>query len=142
MATQSRLLQGSSEWFEMVGAVICEALNRPGLRAGVNWSLVERYSDGEPLPNGLMQGIRFDIRDGVATFRLGALPDERGDATIEVTAAAARALNLLRNDDPRFGPARDKAVQTGAMRIEGDLSPIAATLADTHDFIVDRTAGA
>ncbi|MDR6954627.1 hypothetical protein J2X65_004003 [Ancylobacter sp. 3268] len=140
MVTPAKLEQGSREWFEMVGTVVCRALNRAAPRDVVDWTLVERYADGRPMPDGLIQGIRFDIRDGRATFRVGAGPDERGDATIEVTVAAARALNLLHSDDPRFDSAREDAVETGAMRVEGDLSPIATALVETHDYIVDRTA--
>ncbi|AJR23378.1 hypothetical protein [Sphingobium sp. YBL2] len=139
MPTHSRLLQGSHAWFEMVGTVVCDAFNEGGPYSAFDWTFVERYSDGAPLADGLMQGIRFDIRAGFATYRVGVWPDERGDVTIEVTVAAARALNLLHNDDPYFDSAREAALEMGALRVEGDLSPIATALAQTHDHIVDRT---
>ncbi|MDZ5650031.1 hypothetical protein [Nitrospirillum sp. BR 11828] len=132
-------VQGTADWFGMVGTVLCDAMNRGGAGKLPDWTLIERYVDGEPLPSGLTQGIRIDIRDGIATFRVGVVRHEYGDATIEVTASAARALNLLRNGDPRFDVVRAEAVRTGAMRVEGDLSPIATVLVATHDEIVDRT---
>ncbi len=67
-------------------------------------------------------------------------PGETADATIEVTAGVARALNLLHTDDPRFALAMEDAIRTGALVIEGDLSPISAALAVSHDAIVDRTS--
>jgi len=139
MAERSRLVQGSHAWFEMVGTVVCNALNEGRPYSSFGWAFVERYSDGGRLADGLIQGIRFDVREGVATYRVGVQPDERGDVTIEVTAIVARALNLLHTGDPHFDSARERAIDTGALRIEGDLSPIATALAQTHDHIVDRT---
>lgn len=140
MASYSKLPQGSHEWFEMVGAIVCEALNRTESLSTSGWTFVERYSDGKALRDGLVQGIRFDVRGGVATYRVGVRPDERGDVTVEVTVAAARVLNLLYSDDPQFDSARETAVAVAALRVEGDLSLIAAVLAQTHDSVVDRTA--
>lgn len=136
----AKSLQGSEAWFVMVGTIVCRALNESEARHVGRWRLVERYVDGKPFSHGLMQGIRFDLRNGVATFRVGIQPGEAADATIEVTAGAARALNLLHADDPRFAVAMENALRTGALAIEGDLSPISAALAASHDEIVDRTS--
>jgi hypothetical protein len=139
MARYSKRAQGSHEWFAMVGAIVCEALDRSGSQSALDWTFVERYSDGKAFPDGLMQGIRFDVCGELATYRVGVGPDERGDVTVEVTVAAARALNLLYSDDPQFDLAWETAVATGALQIEGDLSLIATALAQTHDSIVYRT---
>lgn len=84
-------------------------------------TLIERYRRNAA-PGGLTQGIRIDIRNGIATFRVGIARDEYGNATIEVTVGAARALNLLCNGDPlRF--ARAEAVRAGGD--EGGRRPVA-----------------
>lgn len=139
MNAASKLVQGSSAWFELVGVSVCSAVERAGSPWPRNWTLVERYSDGERLPNGLIQGIRFDLRAGACTYGVGVAPEERGDATITVQSATARALNLLYRHDPRFETGMKRAFESGAMTVEGDLSPIAAALAESHDAIVDRT---
>ena len=84
-----------------------------------------------------VQGIRFDIRRGSPSFRVGVGCDERGDVTVEVTAAAARNLNLLR--DPDFSNARERYLETGEMRIEGDPTRLGGWLDKIHDSIVERT---
>lgn len=120
MTTRSKLRHGALAWFEMVGAVMTEAAVRSGLAADLNVSLVERYTDGAEMGEGLVQGLRFDIRDGKPGFRAGARPDERADITIEITAAGARALNLLYGDDPEYALLLDRLLSIGEMRIEGD----------------------
>ncbi|CAO3437188.1 hypothetical protein [Azospirillum endophyticum] len=139
MNAPTKKLQGSRAWFEMIGTLLCEAIARDGPDPDLDWTLVERYSDGATLEDGLVQGIRIDIRGGKAGYRVGVRPDERGDATIEVMSATARALNLLHTADPGFGRAREAALGAGSLRIEGDLTPLAAALVRTHDQIVDRT---
>ncbi|UYB54284.1 hypothetical protein OCJ37_10290 [Xanthomonas sp. AM6] len=139
MNAASRFVQGSSEWFDMVGTLVCRAVKRAGYPFPGNWTLIERYSDGVRLPNGLIQGIRFDLRAGAAAYRVGVAPEEQGDATIEVTSAAARTLNLLYSHDPRFETNMKHALDSGAITVEGDLSPIAEALAQSHNDIVDRT---
>lgn len=124
----------------MVGTLVCDAVSRVGLDPDLNWSLVERYSEGTTLPNGLIQGIRFDIRAGRASYRVGVRPDERGDVTIEVTSATARRLNSLYNADASFGAALEAPFGSGSMRVEGDLTPLMRAIAETHDQIVDRTS--
>uniref|UniRef100_UPI0039F06B89 hypothetical protein n=1 Tax=Bordetella sputigena TaxID=1416810 RepID=UPI0039F06B89 len=83
--------------------------------------------------------LRFDIVDGVPSFRSGARPDERGDITIEITTAAAKSLNSLLSADPAYGDAADHFMQSGAMRVHGDLSKLGAWLQYVHDPIVART---
>ncbi|KDP93478.1 MAG: hypothetical protein KJ728_10910 [Alphaproteobacteria bacterium] len=139
MTTRSKLRHGALAWFEMVGAVMTEAAVRSGLAADLNVSLVERYTDGAEIGEGLVQGLRFDIRDGKPGFRAGARPDERADITIEITAAGARALNLLYGDDPEYALLLDRLLSIGEMRIEGDPSQLGDWLKAVHDPIVDRT---
>ena len=140
MSTHWQYRQGSEEWFEMVGTLVSDAVSRAGTSSDLTWSLVERYIDGVSFADGLVQGIRFDIRDGRVSYRVGVRPDERGDATIEVTAAAARELNLLRSADPAFASIREHVLRTGEMRVDGDLTPIAPALNETHDLLVDQTS--
>lgn len=139
MATEPKLLQGTTAWFGMVGQLMSEAASRSGLSPELNLSLVERYSDGEELSEGLVQGIRFDIRGGVPSFRVGVRCDERAEVTIEISAAAARALNSLRSDHPTFPATRDAFLRTGEMRVDGDPSRLGDWLDAVHDPIVDRT---
>jgi hypothetical protein len=68
----------------MVGTLVCGAVSRAGTMPNRNGSLVERHYDGVTLSDGLLQGIRFDIRDGQMSFRVGVRPEERGNVTIEV----------------------------------------------------------
>jgi hypothetical protein len=139
MTTDAKVRQGTTAWFEMVGRLMREAASRSGLSPELNVSLVERYTDGVELSEGLVQGIRFDILGGKPSFRVGARPDERADVTVEVTAAAARELNTLRSADPSYQAARDKFLSTGEMRVDGDPSRLGGWLDAVHDPIVDRT---
>ena len=139
MTSDVKLRQGNAAWFEMVGRLMIEAASRSGLSPELDLSLVERYSDGAELSEGLLQGIRFDIRGGVPSFRVGVGREERGDVTIEITAAAARELNRLRSVDPSYPNSRDRFLSTGEMRVEGDPSRLGDWLDGVHDPIVDRT---
>ncbi len=139
MTMDAKLRQGTTAWFEMVGTLMSEAASQSGLPPELNLSLVERYTDGVELLAGLVQGIRFDILEGRPSFRVGARRDERADVTIEITAAAARALNTLHGADPDYLAARDKFLSTGEMRVDGDPSQLGGWLDAVHDPIVDRT---
>lgn len=139
MSTSGKLPQGSPAWFDMLGTLMCEAALRAGLAPDENWSLVERYTDGTTLPNGRVQGIRFDIVNGLPSYRIGVHTDEHADVVIEVSAAVARELNLLYTDDPAYGAALDRAKQTGQISMEGDLSRIPDWFTAIHDPLVDRT---
>ncbi|MEH6717675.1 MAG: hypothetical protein V7704_02240 [Aurantimonas endophytica] len=131
--------QGTPAWFEMVGRLMRVAALQTPLSPDLNLSLVERYTDGAEMPGGLVQGLRLDIRNGKPTFRVGARHGERGDVTIEITAAAARTLNRLRSDDPEFQATRDGILKSGEMRVDGDPAAIGSWLEMVHDPIVDRT---
>jgi hypothetical protein len=135
----TKLRLGTAPWFEMVGALMCEAAARSGLPPSLNVAFVERYVDGIELSQGFVQGIRFDIVDGKPSFRAGVRLGERGDITIEITTAAAQMLNGLRTADPAFEPAMDGFRITGEMRVDGDLSRMGDWLEVVHDTIVDRT---
>jgi hypothetical protein len=139
----ARLAHGSVAWFEMVGRLMCDAAARAALPAGFHLSLVERYTDGALLADGLVQGLRFEIRGGKPSFRVGAHPSEAAetaDITIELTTAASRELNTLHGADPRFHAALARLQASGAMRIHGDLARLGAWFGGVHDPIVDRTA--
>ena len=136
----ARLAHGSAAWFEMAGRLMCEAAARAGLPPDLKLSLVERYIDGVELADGLVQGLRFDIAGGEATFRVGARPAERADITVEVTAAASRELNSLYSADPRYAAATARLTRGGALRVDGDPSRLGAWFGAVHDPIVDHTA--
>lgn len=139
MTTDGKVRQGTTAWFEMVGGLMTDAASRSALSPDLDVSLVERYTDGIELSEGLVQGIRLDIVGGKLSFRIGARPDEQADVTVEITATAARELNSLRSADPNYAAARDKFLRTGEMRVHGDPSRMGAWLDATHDPIVDRT---
>jgi hypothetical protein len=136
----TRLAHGTEAWFEMVGRLMCEAAARAALPPDLNFSLVERYLDGVPRSDGFVQGLRFDIRDGQPCFRVGALPDEEADVTVEVTAAASRKLNTLYANDPRYAAALARLQASGELRIHGDLAGLGVWFGGVHDPIVERTA--
>lgn len=139
MNTDMKERQGTTAWFEMAGTLMCEAASQAKLSPELNVSLVERYTDGVEMSEGLVQGVRFDIVGGKPSFRVGVRPDERADVTVEVTAAAARELNTLRSADPNYQAARDKFLSTGEMRVAGDPSRMGGWLDAVHDPIVDHT---
>lgn len=139
MGSDAKLRQGTAAWFEMVGTMMCEAAARAAPSPAVNLSLIERYTDGVALCDGLVQGLRFDIVAGKPSFRVGVRRGERADVTIEITAAAARTLNLLRSDDPAFHAALDGFLRSGAMRVDGDPSRFGRWLEEIHDPIVELT---
>ncbi len=78
MTDASKLRQGTIPWFQMVGVLMCEAAAEAGLAPDLTISLVERYSDGEALPGGLVQGLRFDVVEGQPRFFGSALIRRNG----------------------------------------------------------------
>lgn len=136
----ARLRHGTAAWFHMAGTLMCEAAARAGLPPDLDVSLLERYTDGVELSAGLLQGLRFDLKGGQPSFRVGAGADERGDITVEVTAAASHELNTLYGADPRFEAALARLKNSGDMRVQGDLSRLGDWFGAVHDPIVDRTA--
>ncbi|MBS1165091.1 MAG: hypothetical protein H6R00_1116 [Proteobacteria bacterium] len=139
MTVHTKIRHGTSGWFKMVGAVMAEVARRADLPADLTVSLVERYTDGVVLSEGLVQGIRFDIVGGKSSYRVGARLDEQADIMIEMTAAVARELNALRSTDPRYRALLDRFLSSGEMRMHGDISRLGDWLATVHDPIVDRT---
>lgn len=139
MTTNIKVPQGNTAWFEMVGTLMSEAASEAGLPPELDVSLVERYTDGVELSEGLVQGIRFDINRGKPSFRVGVGQDDRADITVEITAAAARKLNTLYSADPTYHLTRDKFLGTGEMQVAGDPSRMGGWLDAVHDPIVDRT---
>jgi hypothetical protein len=139
MTKKTKLPQGTPAWFEMVGTLMSEFAAAVSLPPELNVSLVERYTDGDEIGDGLVQGIRFDIVDGRPSFRIGAGRDERADVAVEVTAAVAHELNVLQSDDPAYAAAIDQAVVAGNMRVNGDPSRFGGWLDAVHNPIVDRT---
>jgi hypothetical protein len=135
----AKLLQGSIAWFDMVGAEIVKAAGQLGLPRDLRMSLIERYVDGAELDDGLRQGLRIDVIDGVLACRTGVRADETTEVVIEVTAMAARQLNLLPSTDPAYRRRLDEAVSLGTLRVRGDLEPIARVFDMAHDRIVSRT---
>lgn len=140
MTTNRKVTQGTLAWLEMVGVLMCEAALKAALPSDRNVSLVERYTDGVLLSEGLVQGIRFDIIGGKPSFRVGVQPNERADVTVEITGMAARKLNTLRSTDPNYQAARVEFLRTGEMRVEGDPTQLGDWLDAVHDPIVDRTS--
>lgn len=139
MTTDTKVLHGTTAWFEMLGEVMCEAASKAGLSPDMTISVVEHYTDGVELADGLFEGFRFDIVNGKPSFRVGARPDERGDITIDVTRAASRELNTLHGNDPQYQPAVGKYIGSGEMKVDGDPSQLGAWLGPVHDTVVDRT---
>lgn len=139
MNTLEKFRQGTAPWFKMVGELMCEIASRSRLPTELNLSLVERYTDGVELREGVVQGLRFDIQGGTPTFRVGARYEERADIEIEITAAAARTLNTLLSADPDYAAALEGFLCTGEMRVLGDPSRLGSWLSEVHDRIVDRT---
>lgn len=139
MTDHERLRQGTTAWFEMVGTMMVEAARRANLPGDLNVSLVERYTDGVMLSDGLGQGIRFEIVGGEPSYRVGAQPHEQANVVIEVTANAAKTLNALRSSDPKYRAASELFLGTGEMRVNGDILQLGDWLAAAHDPIVDRT---
>ncbi|WP_413626489.1 hypothetical protein [Luteibacter sp. Lutesp34] len=139
MTGQDKLEHGTPEWFELVGTLMSDAASRSSLAPDLTVSFVERYTDGTELSGGWVQGIRFDLVDGKPSYRVGVGLDEGADIVVEVTAAAARQLNLLRTNDARFAVVRDEILRSSDMRVEGDISRLGAWLESVHDPIVERT---
>lgn len=139
MPAETKFRHGTAAWFEMVGTLMCETASRSRPAPNLNLSLVERYVDGVELADDLVQGIRFDIAGGKPSYRIGALRNERGDVTVEATAAAARELNRLRSVDPAYQLLREKYLRTGEIRVAGDPSRLGRWLEAVHDPIVERT---
>lgn len=141
MPSETTYAAGSPDWFAMVGEILVTAARAADLPADLNVSLVEHYIDGPEIAPGLFQGLRFDITNGVPSFRTGVMPGETGDTTIHVTAEVAQRLNQLYASDPKLVQVQQAALANDELRIEGDPSRLGAWFAGTHDEIVSRTAG-
>jgi len=139
MPDERKLTQGTPGWFHMIGETLVDAATNANLPDDMNLSFVERYSDGEEIGDGLVQGIRLDIRGGKPSYRIGAGRDERGDLNVLVTAKAARMLNSVPSGDPRYGELQDRYQASGEWHADGDLSGLGDWLEATHDPIVART---
>lgn len=139
MPDNTKVAHGTAAWFEMAGGAMAQAATKAKLATDLNVCLVERYTDGVELSPGLIQGLRFDIKEGQASFRVGARPDELADIMVEVTAAASRELNSLYSGDPRFAAALARLTDNGSMRVQGDFARLGAWFGSVHDPIVDRT---
>jgi len=134
-----KLPQGTLPWFDMVGSEIVKAAKRVGLPPDFSLSVIERYTDGAELGDGLRQGLRIDVADSALTYRVGVFWEERADVMIEVTSLTARQLNLLFGDDPDYRRTLEEVVAQGAMRVTGDLGPLGPVFDSAHDGIVIRT---
>lgn len=135
----ARLRHGSAAWFRMAGQLMADAAARAMLPPDLDLGLVERYTDGVPMGDDLVQGLRFDLVGGKPSFRVGAGQDERADITVEVTAAASYELNTLYSADPRYLAAADRLRREGRMRVDGDFARLGDWFAAVHDAIVERT---
>lgn len=139
MTTNKKEPHGTTAWFEMVGTLMSEAASHAQLSPDLTVSLVERYSDGVELSEGLVQGLRFDLVRGMPSFRVGARGDEHADVIVEITAAAARALNSLHSADPNYRNVRERFLSTGEMSVKGDPLRLGDWLTSVHDLIVSGT---
>lgn len=141
MSPETTYPAGSADWLAMVGEVLLTAARAADLPADLTISLVEHYIDGPEIAPGLFQGLRFDITNGVSSFRTGVRPGEAGDITIHMTPEVAQRLNQLYTSDPTLAQVQQAALASGQFRLEGDPSRLGAWFAGTHDKIVSRTAG-
>lgn len=139
MTHETKFVQGTPDWFHMIGKILTDAAANAGLPPKTNVSFVERYSDGKELSDGLIQGIRLDIINGAPSYRIGAAPGEKGDINVMVTADAARQLNTYYSDDPKLLELLTRYQATGEWQVDGDLCRLGDWLASTHDPIVART---
>lgn len=90
MTEDMKLCQGTTEWFNMLGTLMSEAASRAGLSPQLTLSLVERYTDGVDLFEGLVQGIRFDITGGKSSFRIRILSNQSYPNALPVQAVIKR----------------------------------------------------
>nr|WP_313427318.1 hypothetical protein [Brevundimonas diminuta] len=134
-----KLKHGEPDWFAMVGALMSEAALAADLAPDTTLSILERYSDGDAIGDGRVQGIRFDLANGWPIFRVGVGADETADIVIELTKAAARTLNRLKSDDPVYAAEQARLLASGEMTVAGDLSAVVGWMAGVHDPIVERT---
>lgn len=141
MSPKTTYTTGSPDWFAMVGEVLVTAARAADLPADLSVSLVEHYVDGAEIAPGLFQGLRFDITNGVPSFRTGVTPGETGDITIHVTADVAQRLNQLHASDPTLAQVQQAALANGQFSMEGDPSRLKTWFQTTHDEIVSRTVG-
>lgn len=140
MSPKTTYTTGSPDWFAMVGEVLVTAARAADLPADLSVSLVEHYIDGSEIAPGQFQGLRFEITNGVPSFRAGVRPGETGDITIHVTAEVAQRLNQLYASDPTLAQVQQAALANGQFRIEGNPSRLGVWFVATHDEIVSRTA--
>jgi hypothetical protein len=70
MTTETKIRQGTTAWFEMVGTLMSEAALQSGLSSELNLSLVERCTDGVELAEGLVKA--FASTSSMASRRLGS----------------------------------------------------------------------
>lgn len=132
-------IHGTTAWFEMVGTLLADAASQARLATDFNFCFVERYSDGIELASGLVQGIRFEIIGGKPSFRVGATKEERGNITVEITAAGSRALNTLYGIDPHYKSTIARLKRHGELKVDGDFLQLGFWFHGVHDQIVEST---
>lgn len=142
MTPAQKIPHATTAWFEMVGALMCEAVSDAPLAADYSISLLERFTDGAVHANGLIDGFRVDVIAGKPVFRVGVGADETAEIVIEVTRKGSYDLNSRYAADPSFETTLAGLLASGDMRIEGDLSRASEWMGSVHDPIVERTAPA
>jgi hypothetical protein len=140
MRSNTKVSNGTAAWFDMAGSLMCKAASQAALSPEMKLSLVERYTDGIELSDGVVQGLRFDIVGGKPSFRVGARPTEVADITVEISAKASRTLNSLYSADPEFGLAFARFQKSGELRIDGDFARLGSWFNPVHDQIVESTS--
>lgn len=140
MTKLAKIAQGTPEWLHMVGVTLTDAANEAGLPNNQNLVFLERYTDGEPIGGGLIQGLRLDLRNGKAFYRIGAGVEEESDVVIEVSRYAARQLNLRYSHDPAYIELVEEFYSYGQLKVvRGDISDLKDWIASTHDLIVGQS---
>jgi hypothetical protein len=136
---KNKTTHGTTAWFEMVGMLLEYAAREAALPPDYAFRFVERYTDGADLGDGRVVGLRFEIAGGRSSFRVGVRPDERGDLTVEITAAGSRLLNTLYGSDPAYRPAIAGLKRAGELKVDGDFRHVGRWFHEVHDQIVERT---
>jgi len=138
--SRSRYRFPSPDWFEMQREEIIKALDHAVFSEDFRFTLVERFHGVGHLENGLIRGFRVEIRGSEVAFYEGVGPDERGDATIDMTAKALDELIHLPRGDPAQADAVERLLQSGDLVRAGRWDALEHVSAEVHQSLYERSA--
>ncbi len=144
MTTETKLEFGTTAWIDALGDVFRAAIEGAGESAGsITFSISELYTDVPAhISSAGQAGWACRITDGQVAFQHAA--DPSADIVIESDWATVQPLaRIVVDGDPGRQAEIDgmmaEAIESGRMRVEGDITAFPEAIGTVHDEIARRT---